>query len=405
MTFPTDLPTWTHRPNWAERVRATYDFKTSVFASRDGSETQRSALRETPRRSLGFSPLHRDDESRKMRRFLARHQSSEIAMADYSMGVSVSSGAMIGGSSLTLRRSAYWVSVGARVFLQDGPVIQLLTIATVAGLTVSFASEFTHAWSARTRVYPPLRGVLKDSLGVQSITDEVDTTTIDFDVTPGSIPPRNWGAAPTTLGGREVMTLRPNWTNRLDTDFVFPRERVDYGRGLVRVLRPVSFGTQIRRGRFRLRSAEQIDLLIGMFHRAKGQRGELYVSTWLNDMQLRLTANAGAAALRMQGVALHQTYASDPSYKAIEMRLSDGSVLRRLVTASATVSDANGADTILTVNSALPVAVSPAGVKSISWLQCARFATDTLTLDYVTDLVADVALTFQSLKDLTPEAA
>lgn len=403
MSFPLDLPMVKVRPNWKTGVRATYEFLTEIVSSEDGTENQRTAYRNTPRRMVTFNMLRGGEASREYDRFVARYQAEELAMPDYSRGVSTLNAAGTSETLLTLQRSVPWLIAGEPVFVQNGETLELLVVSSFTGPAITFAAGFTHPWPKGTKLFPPIRGRFGDTVRTRSLTTAIQQGQVDFEVTPASDPARTYTSPFPTLAGREVFTFDPNWVQGIDRSFLYPVTKIDFGYGKHTVVKQVEFASQMRVGLFQCRSPDAIESVLGMFYRMSGQQGEFYLPTWINDIPLRLAAASAATVIRSPGTGLYDTYNGDPSFKAIDVLMTNGNRFQRKVTGLSTVSDGTGNDTLLTLAAGLPYAIAPDSVRRISWLQCARFATDTLVIDYLTDGIANIQTTFQSLKDLTAE--
>jgi len=307
-------------------------------------------------------------------------------------------------STVTLAAIPYWLVEDEPVFLADRDKIAFLTVTDITGTVVTLSGSLPFNMSSGGgKIIPPVRGLLSQPVGGNVNTDEVGDLTIQFDVTPASEPARSYTYSGVTLNGREVLTKKPNFARNLTRDFVWPVEKVDFGRGKIAWFEAINYVSSVRQASFTLRTQAEIDEFLGYFYRAKGQRGEVYVPSWTHDLPLALPAANAATTIRTPGQGVYNAHSADLTRRAIDVELWDGQRFQRRVSAIAAVSDADGSDSRLTLTSGLPYALTPAQIKRISWLYCCRFATDSLTLDYLTDQVAEVQTSFKTLKDLTPE--
>ncbi len=395
---------WPFAVDWKSGFRVNLSFKTDIWTSRSGKE-QRRALRTTPRKTVEFSSITSGVKLRTFRALMASWQNKVMIMPDVTRRVLASAASAGGTTSVTVDAVPDWLAAGATVVMVDGDRREIRKIDHLADQVVVFTAS-SGAWPAGSKVYPGLQGVLAGDLSARQLTDSIATVNVRFEVDPASEPPRSQGSPVATLEGREVFTRKPNWRDGIDVSYQFPSETVDYGRGVISRFRPISFSTQIFKASYVGRDPENLQAIQQVFERAKGRRGEFHISTGMPDLVLAATALVGNFFIRVAGQEVFSAFANDTVHRAIEVVLNDGSrFYRKLVgtTPITTVSDVDGDDTMIQLTGALPVTITPASVSRISWLPAARFASDEMTIDYLTDEVGQTQLAIQTLEDLAVE--
>ena len=395
---------WPFAVDWKTGFRVNLSFKTDIWASRSGKE-QRRSLRTTPRKTVEFSSIAAGVKLRAFRALMASWQNKSIVMPDVTRKVYVASASAPGATTLTLDAVKDWTVAGATVVLIDGERREIRKIDYVTGLVITFTAS-SGAWPAGAKVHPGLQGVLTGDLSANHLTDSVAAVNVRFEVDPTSEPPRSSGSPVATLEGREVFTRKPNWRDGVDVSYQYPSEVVDYGRGVISRFRPIDFGTQIFKATYVGRDSANLLAIQQVFERAKGRRGEFHISTGMPDLILAAEALVGNFFIRIAGQEVFQAFAQDTVHRAIEVVVNDGSrFYRKLVgtTPITTVSDGAGDDTLIQLTGALPQTISPDSVSRISWLPAARFASDELTISYLTDEVGQTQLAIQTVEDLAVE--
>lgn len=399
MTFPTTLPLWLWRPNWRDDVISEFNFQTEVLKSRNGQE-KRQANRNTPRRSLTFTVTRKADDAKDITRFVGKNVSAEIAMPDYTRAVEVPDNVAETQDVFELSSIPYWLTAGEPYIFADRENQALLTVESIDGNEITLSAGVPFALPAgRGKVIPPVRGLLRQPVALDIKTDQVLEGGITLDVTPASEAERDYSYAGATLNGREVFEFNPNYASGFNRETEKPLDRIDFGRGKIEWFDPITNVADTRQVEFLLRTQSEIDSFLGYFFRARGQQGEMYVPSWEDDMTLALDAVSGATAIRASGLGVYSSHAGDLTRRAVEIRLFDGRIIRRRVSAISAVSGNSN----LTLTSGLPYDLNREDVMRFSWLHCSRFATDTLTLAYKTDQVAVARTSFVTLPDLTPE--
>jgi hypothetical protein len=115
---------------------------------------------------------------------------------------------------------------------------------------------------------------------------------------------------------------------------------------------------------------------------------------------IKTLAPAGTNSIRIYGTQFSEDYADSTVHKAVAVTMNDGTIIYNAVEDIYTVDDPDGQDSVIQVADDWPVDLDPATVKTISWLLVWRHATDTLTIEWLTNTVGQCQLTMKSLEDL-----
>lgn len=389
---------WPLRPNWKSSYSVTYAFLTNILTSRSGRE-QRRALRQTPRKSVQFGCTAAAARFRALVRTLSTKQGDLLVFPEVTQNVTTSALSAISAVNFLIGEVPAWLSEDEQVVLAYGDRAELRTVASTGSLAVTFVEANSVAWPAGTRVCRALFGRLNDSIRLRQVTAGVLDGRISFDVEPGSetafYPPE----ASVTWNGREVFLEPSNWANAHDLTFTRDVQQVDYNRGVVTTYLPVAFGTQARAADFLGRSPENVARIVNFFLRMGGRQGEFYAPTDEPDMVLAQNAASGVTIVRMLGTDLAAAYADDAVHQAICVLMTDGRRFYRTVETLVM----EGGNSKLTLGSALPYAITPATVANICWLPVMRLGSDELTIEWLSDQVAQARLIFQTLEALPAE--
>lgn len=399
-TDPADAFVWSFLPNWRQPFRVTREYRTDVAKSRSGKE-QRRSLRTTPRRAFDYQTVAQDDRRRDLSGLLVHAQNKPFIMPDWSRRAALASSVAETGTVLALDSEPSWIVAGRALFLFDGVTLTAVFVDSIAGTDVTLTAPLDQAWGAGTVVLPGPVGLLANDVRMRSITDSLATVAVRFDVEPASEPEEAPAAASTSFNGREVCLLQPNWGDGLDNTYIWPPERVDFGRGAISYCMPVDFPSRLRRASFVAANVTEARAIDDLFDRMKGQRGEFYLPTGENDLPPAAALTSGTATLRVAGTGTADYYAGSTVFKAICVTLVDGTRLFRTVTSIAT----DAGDSVITCGSNWSSTIAADAVRLISWMPVWRFASDSLTTEWTTDSVAQADLTLRMLEDLTAEAA
>lgn len=393
---------WQFQPNWppaGSTYRISYDFLTEIIVSRAGRE-QRIAMRDNPRKSLSHQSMLTGEQFRVFKDSMWYWQHRAFVLPELTRSV-LSALEMVASSlDMELESIPDWVVEDANVLLDYFGMRETRSVQSISGTVVTFKTGSSAIWPAGTRVYPALTGNLNSSLQAPRLTNAVATLSVAFDVSPLS---EYWPAPDeplVMLNQREVFLKKPNWSEALTSSIGHEVEVIDYSRGPTYRSSPVPYGVESRRGNYLGRDSDQAKELLDFFRRMRGRQGEFYMPTWEYDFEPKVTAAPGATALRVAGKRLADCYGESTVHKAMFVMLISGEVLLRTVVSVMAVSDSDGEDSVVTVDTAWGTAISKDTIVMCGWLPVWRFSSDTLTIEWLTNQVAQVQMTMQTLEDL-----
>jgi hypothetical protein len=139
-------------------------------------------------------------------------------------------------------------------------------------------------------------------------------------------------------------------------------------------------------------------LAVQLFETVRGMAGEFYMPTWTSDLEIASNAALNATSIFVKRSEVAQLYATDKTRRGIAIYKKDGSIVTLLLTAIDSVAPAG--QSRLTLASPLSAALNMTDVSMVSWLPICRFASDSLTLNWVTDTAANFVMNVQTLESL-----
>jgi hypothetical protein len=388
-------------PNWRDPMKISYEFSTEVMTSRNGKE-QRRGLRMRPRKSIEFTSTAAGDQLVIFNRLLAHWHGRTILIPEYPrQAITSVETPEFGNTAILANDAPDWMVPGQSVMMAYAKYQEPRRIETVAGNAVVFDSVSGQLWPAGTKIHGGLSGFLEPALESRRPTNQVGEIALRLDVNPGSEIQVSPGPSPLTFNGREVFLIKPNWKSTPTQRFEIERDDVDFGRGRIARVTPWAFPAQILKLTFLDRSFEDADRIRRHFVRMGGQRGEFYMPTWEPDIRIKTTAFGTTQTLRASGTGIYDSHRDDTTTRAIAVILNTGEILLRRVEDIFIVEDDLGTDTAIQVNEPWPLDLTPEVVNKVSWLKVWRYATDTLSMEWMTNSVAQCQLTFRTLEDLS----
>lgn len=387
----TEVPFAAALPNWRTPVGVTTEFRTWLFEANTGDE-QRRAHRQQPRRSISYEAIVSGEEFRRLLAVVAMRRDNRIIVPDVVRSVRLAATVEEGDDEVVLGAVPDWVVAGAQVFLHIGSRGEVLTVDEVDGLTVTFTSPATdHYWDAK--LSPGLRARLPADQSFDMATSAAGTVRLDLEIDPGSevIPV----IAPPEFAyrGHPFIKARPNWKDGVDVGAGYAAEVLDYGNGLKAFEYDRLLSRRLLSYTYLARSREAVAAFEGEFHRAKGRRGALYLPSWTSDFELLDAPNTLDNSISVRGDYRELIGAHDLTHRVVCFIAGDVVVPCGIKSA---VPVAGGVKLMLDRSLGdIPIPSTP----MISWLFMVRFASDSLTIDWVTDEVAQIACSFEAIRE------
>lgn len=383
------------RPNWAQPVQVNLEYRSDIFTSRSGKE-QRVALRQAPRKKFEFTIAVHRSKLRAFEQLMARWQTKPVAAGDPTRHVPLIAPLAL-GDTVQLSEIPQWLAVGQMAMLEVGEQRQILMVDAfdMTANTVTFSSISGFVWPTGTTLRPTISGLLETSISQSHLTDELAEVGITLSVEPGSeIVP---ATAPGMLqhNGREVFPFAENWSESVESQFLWDREMVDFGYGRQVAFTPTQFGRKVRRASFLNVSTEQAAEMSDFFNRMKGQQGEFYWPTNTNDLLVAEPLIIGNDTIRVPGRETFDNFAGDTVYRAVAIRLRDDRRIYRSIQDIFIAED----DTFIQLTEPWMFTIPLEEIVSVSWMTVARFASDQFTAEWTTSEVVQTQLAVQTLED------
>ncbi len=402
MALDTGAETLDFQVNWADSYRISYEFKTEVITSRSGRE-QRRALRTTPRKTVEHETVLSHAELTRFNRLIARSQHRAMNALEITRFAVISKDVPAGATVMTLAVTPEWVVEGASVGLRFSGDLAFYEVVSVANDQITLDGAVSAAWPAGTKVHPILLGNLTRQIRAPRQTNTTARATLVYEVEPASEPVINEYFEALEFNGREVFLMKPNWSQDISVSYEHEIETVDFGYGRIAKFMPINFGTTLFEANYVARNSQEAEALRAFFVRMIGQQGEFYMPSWEEDLDLRSSAFAGANTIRVKGAETFAAYKDDTVHRAVAIFLRDGRRAFGRVVNFYQITDVFGADTVLEMADSWPFDIEPDRVLMACWMPVRRHATDTLTIEWITDTVAQTKLSLKTLEALAPE--
>jgi hypothetical protein len=141
----------------------------------------------------------------------------------------------------------------------------------------------------------------------------------------------------------------------------------------------------------------QVYALLNFFQRHKGMNREFFMTTWEDDVPFSSLSGGGLSIL-INGTSFGIAYKDSTVFRRIMIRYADGTISQHKVDYVEVLPDTFSS--VLRVVEPLPVTeITPQNVRGISWVLCARFASDRMDVDFLTSDKASISIPIQTLEN------
>lgn len=394
---------WVFEPNWpptGKTYQVSYTFKTEIITSHSGKE-QRVALRSSPRKVLEHQVLLTHDTLRQYKD-LTRHSQHRAAMLPEITRFTLSAAEQeIGSPDMVLEDVPPWVLPGATLWVTHLGHVEIRVVESITDNVVRFQSVANSVWPVGTKIHPALTGYLATELAAPRATNAVARLALRFEVAPVSEPVTALPAADTVFNGREVFLKRVNWANQVTVKAGHDVVDLDYDRGPVSRFTPILFGYETHQAVYVNRNAQEAEDVLNFFRRMRGQQGEFYMPTWEYDFVPAGVISAQSTGMLIADADFASNYKDSTVYRAVFVKMNDGELILRKVTQIEQVE--NGS--VILVDEPWGREFTADDIVMCGWMPVWRLASDTLTIEWLTNSVAQFTLNMITLEDLPVETA
>lgn len=387
------------KPNWASGVRETYEFLTTIFTTQSGKE-QRSAERKHARRVVSFQTIMHDQDLARFRGYLheRRHFLGYLPEPVDRLGL-VQTAVPLGATSVQLSTIPNVDPEGKRIVITGFGRRTFATVSAHASGLLTLEEPLENAVVIGDEVRLCIHGRMPSSVTLTYQTDSIATSEVTFNQEPGT-PNRDYGTSPfDSFLGREVFNEQPNWAAQPSVEIISDFETTDYRRGVIKTFSPISFFSKITQFTFLGRDTSKMNRLVDFFNRQLGRCEEFWCPSWTSDFKLLSDLLPGSSTITVDGSQIADRYVDSTVETALAFQLRNGTWLYRKISDI----EVDDQTSIITFTSSFTFTVVLEDVVGLYWLNVCRFASDAMTVQWITDEVAQAVLQIKTLEALPAE--
>lgn len=394
---------WRHRHNWVTPVVEEFEFATTVYTSFSGRE-QRSSTRTEPRRRLTLWHTLEGSDAQTYEAVLRAKQNKPMLVPQWHLAYQTVDLAPAGQAYLDVDTTDLsLITWGGQVAVSSGTGVIMLTVRSVLGNRLTLDPGLTVAVPARSKVMPVYNALINGDTSSSRRTGSVLEAQAVFRFLPQedrrTLPVRQPGMT-MTVGSdtREVITRRPNWISEPSVDHKWDFNVSDsFVNGPIVPINGRDQGTRHFQARWSLLSRDEIEDYLGLIQRLHGRRYAAWMPSWSDDFQMtRDVAAESRTRLYVKPNAFLELGLMSDRAVGIFIRLTSGQCFAARV--SSVVPGVNEA--VLVLDRGIP-AFGLGSLDKVCVLYRVRQVSDTSTIEWVTDSVAQATASFTSVFDET----
>lgn len=381
----------TPRPNWRNPVGVEYTFRTDIFTSRNGSEV-RAATRQRARIALSFTTAMTRALLARHQQDMANNQDALWAVRGEWAWVRTTAIASFPTTEIEVASIPDWMVAGQQIIIETDTHEDLHTILSVDKdtSTITLDDVTTRDYAEGSKVYLSYLSRIAASSSFNALTSRLWAGAVRYEVNPGegeaitAIPPAF------TFGSAKMLLTRPNWRENPKVSFDQVRDVFDPGYGLIDVFAPEAQNVVTVEYGFTGLSREQSDELVAFFLAMKGRRTSFWVPLWFDDIQPSDDQIGGADLIKIEGEDFRNAYEDHPVFQSVIVFYDDCTYQANTITSIGGSTDSEVLfedDWSQEINSQT----------KMYWLVRARFQSDTLDVQWVTNETAEVTFAMRSL--------
>lgn len=394
---------WRYTPNWKSSVTETFEFSTDIFEAFSGKE-QRISKRTTPRRRLGMRHLLTNNEARGFDALLRARQNLPLLVPQWHLGIRVTEEAPAGQTYLIVAGadlSVFQWNMPAMLSRDNGPAVTITVASTSTG-RIDLAAPLAAAVLVGDKVLPAANALIDQDLSATRHTGTVLEAQVGFIMLPQQDPyslPQvaslSANRFPIGSDNREIIQLRPNWVTEPKVNQAWSFETSEsFSSGPIVPINGRDQGSRTVQALWTLKSKAEIDSFKGLLWRLRGRRYAAWLPSWTDDFVLTRDVTSSSTIFVKSSPYIDLGTVFDPAV-ALHLHLRDGRNTAARVTA---VAEINSDEFQLTLDRAI-ITGELRAFQMVSLMYRVRQVSDSTTITYRTDTVAEVTASFVSVYD------
>lgn len=381
MSFAADQPVlWPVPADWGRPVRESLSWLTDMMIAPTFGVSQKRQLRIAPRRSFSFDVIAEGRERRLLDTLRFDGGSRQWLLPIWPDGQVLAETVASSSDEIPCLTSGYdFVAGGQAVLWTAMDQWEVATIATIEADRLVLADGLSAGWSSGARLWPVRKARINGASEESVWHDDASRMPVQFRIDE----PCDWPAVlpATTYRDLPLLDTRPDYRAGVDSDYGRYLEDVDNETGAVTVYDTVGLPVRHQDHAWRLFGRAEHSAFRSLAYGLAGRFGQLWVPSWNSDLKVVATIAAAATAVTVQWCGYTLFGREQIGRRDIRIELFGGAVYHRRIVDSAEA----GETEVLAIDAALGADVSPAAIRSVSFVTLSQLAADLVEIEHVTD--------------------
>lgn len=383
-------------PNWkSAALDETYEFKSWVQRSGDGSAQSGSIWGNHPRRRFDYTATLKREHAQRLDNILFGWQTRFYGIIHWAEKSKLAADALAGSASLQLDTTSMSLQEGGTVVLYlDADTNESREVESFTATSITLTTVLQRDWPAGSRVYPSFVATINPSTGGTRLTDGVVLIPVSFECEPSVTEPNTAddGLA-LTYRGEELYLGRVDWKAGLPFNFESQGQKIDFGSGKFRLASFVDYALYSRGHNWQIKNKAQADAFRAWLGRREGVARPVYMPSGNMDFTLVAPAVNPASSMDVTENEYGSLLALNPARRDVLVLLRDGTYYARRITDVTAVSA-----TVHRLFFDTPIAadIGLQDVKRISFLGLYRQGGNAATIRWMTDEVGTAQMQMQN---------
>lgn len=362
--------------NWERGFQEVLEWKTDIIAAQDRTE-QRIRLRAMPRRTFDLQCLVSAKGRRLAETWFGLRGTKYMLAPVWRDAQRLSTSISAGDTTVYVPTEHLDFAVGRLVAVWDAwNNYEIRAVTEIHADHIVVDAIFGSDWDAQsTRVAPCRFGLCADGRRVSRFTEDVAEYSFSFEALHEAEPVI---AAETAYQDIAVCPFVPSSVDS-EEDVASDWLRIDNEIGAVEYNIRSADPILTRDEFFLVVGRDNIATMLNFLHARAGRLSPFWLASNDRAFELAEPASSGATTITIEPIGYETSLYGSTSRTNIELKTTDGTVIRRAITAVAAVGD----NEQLTLDSALPVDISAATLDRCAWLEQVRLDSDEITLNWV----------------------
>jgi len=383
---------WRWTPNWANGIRERLEWQTDAMISYNAKE-QRRQLRINPRQFFEFTVDIEGQQRRIFENALYNWGARLWALPVWPDVARLMTTLADGVTTIPVSTATKSFTVGELIMLiaHDDSNHEALEITAVNANDVATTTPTVNEWGPGTKVYPARLASLESPFQLSAFFRNYGYGVASFRCDKGT----TYTAATESVIYRTYPVLVDPPDGRNDDPSVgYERKAVDVDGqiGLIETVDEALIPYQIFGYRWMLLSRADVDYFRKFLFARKGRFKGMWVPTFTDDLIVVVTIGSAATNVDFEYAGLVSYAEGGVHRRDIRIKLKDGTIFYRRVSAPQTISPTVER---MSIDTALGVTVDPEDVEMVSWMSLARLDSDSIEISWDAPHVAESVTVFR----------